>query len=74
MTDGTRDCLQTERVRHVAQCCIPGTARKNWRNVLGSTAYFESKDNRNKSMLLSAPKEAFDLLLCESTASLRQCE
>ncbi len=28
----------------------------------------------DSSVLESAPKEAFDLLLCESTASLRQCE
>jgi hypothetical protein len=36
---GIRDRLQVERVRRVARYCIPGAARKNWRNVLGSTAY-----------------------------------
>ena len=40
-----RDRLPEETVRRVARCCIPGTARKNWRNVLGSLAYPESKDN-----------------------------
>ena len=48
-----RDRLRDTSVRHVAQCCIPGTARKNWRNVLGSTAHLESKDDGNKSLLLT---------------------
>lgn len=39
-----RDRLNVERVRHVARYNIPGAARKNWRNVLGSTANPESKD------------------------------
>jgi hypothetical protein len=29
--DGPGDCLRTERVRRVAQCSIPGAARKNER-------------------------------------------
>ena len=40
-----RDRLAGETVRRVARYSILGTARKNWRNVLGSTAYPESKDN-----------------------------
>ena len=40
-----RDRLNAERVRRVARYSIPGSARKNWRNVLGPTAYPESKDN-----------------------------
>lgn len=34
-----RDRLRDASVRRVARYCIPGTARKNWRNVLGSAAY-----------------------------------
>jgi hypothetical protein len=51
--DETRDGLKTERVRRVARYSIPGSARKNWRNVLGSTAYPESKNNGDKSLLLT---------------------
>jgi hypothetical protein len=45
---------QQARVRHVARYNIPGTARKNWRNVLGSTAYPESKDNGGQEPAVNA--------------------
>ena len=49
-----RDRLQAEKVRHVARHNIPGTARKNWRDVLGSTAYPESKDNGGQEPAVNA--------------------
>jgi hypothetical protein len=49
-----RDCLSAARVRHVARYNIPGTARKNWRNVLGSTAYPESKDKGGQEPAVNA--------------------
>jgi hypothetical protein len=39
-----RDGLKAATVRRVARYNIPGATWKNWRNVLRSTAYPESKD------------------------------
>jgi len=44
----------TSGVRREARCHIPGTARKNSKEVLRSTANPMSKDKRNKSMLSKA--------------------
>ena len=40
----------------------------------GHLTYLMRKLKGENSMLESAPKEAFDLLSCESTISLRRCE
>ncbi len=49
-----RDRLRDASVRRVAQYSIPGPTRKNWRNVLGSTAYPESKDKGGQEPAVNA--------------------
>jgi hypothetical protein len=50
------------------------TGEEGGKEPLGHPTDLERKRKGENSMLESAPKEAFDLLLRESAASLRRCE
>src|SRR5437667_4522611 len=61
-------------VRHVTQGSIPSETERTRRRFFGSRAYLAPKGKGDNSMLLSAPKEASDLLSRESVTSLRRGE
>ena len=61
-------------VRHVTQGSIPSETERTRRRFFGSRAYLAPKGKGDNSMLLSAPKEASDLLSRENVTSLRRGE
>ena len=57
--------------------CTKGTKRKAdkaYERLMYRATYLAVKTKRDTSILGSAPKEAHDLLSCESTTSLRRGE